>query len=51
MTPFQPNTFNRRLPKTAQQHGFEKAKASTVHYQGVRIHADFAPPSRTHQPF
>ena len=43
ITPLQPTTFNRRMPKTAQQFGFDKAKASTVIYQGVRILSDYLP--------
>ncbi|MDP3407251.1 phage/plasmid primase, P4 family [Bosea sp. (in: a-proteobacteria)] len=56
LTPFKPNTITRRLPKTAHDFGFEKAKSSTSIYVGVRIRDEFKAsdedgrwPSRTHR--
>lgn len=43
LTPWQANTFNRRLPKAAQQFGFEKGKSSVSIYTGIRIKDDFRP--------
>lgn len=48
LTPMGMSTFNRRMPKTAHQFGFEKGKASVSIYSGIRIKSDFAP-SRTHE--
>lgn len=48
ITPLQPTTFNRRMPKTAQQFGFEKGKHSTVVYQGVRIDPEYLPKPSSH---
>lgn len=56
LTPFKPNTITRRLPKTAHDFGFEKAKSSTSIYVGVQIRDEFKVsdddgrwPSRTHR--
>ncbi|GJD65160.1 DNA primase family protein [Methylobacterium frigidaeris] len=43
-TPFAQNTFTRRLPKTASQHGFEKGKSSVSVCTGIRVRPEFAPP-------
>lgn len=47
LTPWQANTFNRRLPKAAARHGFEKGKSSVSVYHGVRIRPEFRPSSHT----
>lgn len=48
LTAWQPNTFNRRLPKAASRHGFEKGKSSISVYHGVRIKAEYRPSSPTY---
>jgi putative DNA primase/helicase len=48
LTPLGKSTFNRRMPKAADQFGIEKGKASVSYYSGVRIRAEFGP---SHTPF
>lgn len=43
VTPFAPATFNRRMPKTAAQRGFVKAKSSISLYAGIKIRDEFKP--------
>lgn len=49
-TPFQQNTFNRRMPSAAEKAGIVRVKSSVMTYQGVRVRAGFeaSSPSRTH---
>jgi putative DNA primase/helicase len=48
LTPWRETTFAKRFATAATRHGIDRAKNSTTFYRGLKVGADYAPPSHTH---